>query len=101
MSEADIMLKALLAMEEPPARDPAFALAVMERIERRRFWTELLMGAPVAVAVCVALWALSPFLTDAAVQWIGPFAQGALMPVLAVVLTLLALAFLGREQTRA
>lgn len=101
MSDADIRLKALLAVEEPPARDPGFALAVMERIERRRFWTELLMGAPIAVAVCVALWALAPFLTDAAVQWIGPFAQGALMPVLAVVLTLVALAFLGRDQARA
>ena len=34
MSDADIKLKALLAVEEPPARDPAFALAVMERIDQ-------------------------------------------------------------------
>lgn len=101
MSDADLKLKALLAVEEPPARDPAFALAVMEKIERRRFWVELLMGAPVALAACVALWALSPILTQVAVEWIGPFAQQAVVPVLAVVLTLAALAFSGRDQARA
>jgi hypothetical protein len=100
MSEADMRLKALLAVDEPPARDPVFALAVMERIERRRFWTELLLGAPVALAACMALWALSPFLTEMAVQWIGPFAQGLLMPVLALVLTLAGFAFAGRDQAR-
>jgi hypothetical protein len=101
MSEADIRLKALLAVDEPPARDAVFALAVMERIERRRFWMEILLGAPVALAVLVALWALSPLLTEMAVQWIGPFAQGLLLPVLAVVLTFAGLAFAGREQARA
>jgi hypothetical protein len=101
MSDADLALKALLAVDEPPARDPAFSLAVMERIERRRFWTEVLFAAPIALAVLVALWALSPLLTLAAVAWIGPFAQGALMPVLAVVLTLVGLALTGREPARA
>ena len=101
MSEADIKLKALLAVDEPPARDPAFSLAVMEKIERRRFWTELLLSAPVALAALVALWALSPFLTQAAVDWIGPFAEGALLPVLALVLTLAALAFAGRDRAPA
>jgi hypothetical protein len=101
MRDADLALKALLEVDEPPARDPAFSLAVMERIERRRFWMEVAMGAPVALAVLVALWALSPLLTEAAVQWIGPFAQGVLMPVLAVVMTLVGLALSGREQARA
>ena len=34
MSDADAMLKALLAVELPPERDVAFTLAVMERVER-------------------------------------------------------------------
>jgi hypothetical protein len=101
MTEADVQLKALLAVQEPPARDAAFTLAVMEKIARRRFWAELWLGAPVALAACVALWALSPLLTEMAVEWIGPIAQGALLPVLAIVLTLAALAFTGRDQARA
>lgn len=101
MTDADLKLRALLAVEEPPARDAAFSLAVMEKIARRRFWAELWLGAPVALAACVALWALSPILTQAAVDWIGPFAEGAVLPVLAVVLTLAALAFTGRDQARA
>lgn len=101
MVDADLELKALLQVEEPPARDPAFALAVMERIERRRFRAELLMGAPMALAACLALWALSPLLTRLAVDWIGPVAQGMLLPVLALVMSLVALAFMGRDQLRA
>jgi hypothetical protein len=73
----------------------------MERIERRRFWAELLLAAPVALAACVALWALSPVLTRAAIEWLGPFSQGALLPALAIILTLAALAFAGREPIRA
>jgi len=33
----DDRLKALFAYDEPPARDPAFSAAVMEKIMRRRF----------------------------------------------------------------
>lgn len=102
MSDADLKLKALLAVDEPPARDPVFALAVMERIARRRFWAEILFGAPVALAACVALWALSPILTQLAVQWMGPLAQGAVLPALAMALTLAAMALMGRgDQARA
>lgn len=101
MSEADAMLRTLFAADEPPARDPAFTLSVMERVQRRRFWGEVLMLAPVAVAACVILWAMAPMLTDLAVQWMGPLARGAILPVLAVVATLAALAFMGRDQARA
>lgn len=101
MSEADAMLRTLFAADEPPARDPAFTLSVMERVERRRFRNEILMIAPVFVAVCVVLWAVAPMLTELAVQWMGPLAQGAILPVLAVVVTLSALAFTGRGQVRA
>jgi hypothetical protein len=101
MSDADAMLRTLFAAAEPPARDPAFTLAVMEKVQRRRFWIEVLTFAPVAVAVCVIMWAVAPMLTDLAVQWMGPIAQGAILPALAVVLTFSAMAFAGRDRARA
>jgi hypothetical protein len=101
MSDADLELKALLAVDEPPARDPAFTLAVMEEVARRRFWAEILFGAPVVLAACVALWALSPILTELAVQWMGPLGRGAVLPTLAMALTLAAMALMGRGQARA
>jgi hypothetical protein len=101
MSEADAMLKSLLAIDEPPARDAAFTVAVMQRVARRRLWIDMAMLAPVAIAVCVALWALAPSLTEFAVNLVGPFAQGAALPVLAVVLTFVAMALMGRDNARA
>jgi hypothetical protein len=101
MSEADAMLRTLFAADEPPARDPAFTIAVMERVQRRRFWTEVMMLAPMAIAFCVILWAMAPMLTDLAVQWMGPLARSAVLPVLAVVATLASLVFAGREPARA
>lgn len=96
MSEADAMLRRLLAVDAPPARDPAFSLAVMERVQRRRFWSEIAMAVPAAVAFCVILWAIAPMLTDMAVRWVGPLSQGVILPVLAVIATLAGLAFTGR-----
>lgn len=100
MSEADAILRSLLAVDEPPARDVAFTLAVMERVERRRFWTEVAMMAPAVLAACLVLWALAPALTELAVRLIGPFGQNALLPILALVLSFAALAFTGRDQAR-
>lgn len=101
MSDADALLQSLLAVEEPPARDFAFTLAVMERVERRRFWTEAAMLVPAVFAACLVLWALAPALNELAVGWLGPFGQTAFVPIVALVMTLAALAFVGRDQARA
>jgi hypothetical protein len=58
--DAEQKLAALWAEAEPPARDPAFAIAVIARIERRRLWGELLDLAPLVVALGVLAWALAP-----------------------------------------
>lgn len=57
---ADDRLEALLAADRPPARDPAFSLAVAERLARRRAWTTLLALTPWLVLVSVAAWAVHP-----------------------------------------
>jgi hypothetical protein len=101
MSSADLLLKDLFAAGQPPARDTVFTLAVMERVERRRFWTEIAMLVPVVVAACVALWAVAPMLTRLAVSWVGPVTSSALLPVLALVVTLAAMTLAGRDQARA
>ena len=67
--DADLRLKALFAGDEPPARDPIFAAAVMARVERRRFILDVayLTGATALGGLVLwALWpALSPLLVDA------------------------------------
>jgi hypothetical protein len=98
---SDALLKSLFEADAPPARDVAFTLAVMERVERRRFWTEAAMLVPAVIAACVVLWALAPALNEMAVSWLGPFGQSAFVPVIALVTTLAALAFVGRDQARA
>lgn len=57
---ADDRLKALLAADRPPARDPAFSLTVAERLARRRAWTTLLALTPWLILVSVAAWAIHP-----------------------------------------
>ena len=59
-SEADQLLAGLWAQDEPPARDPAFVIAAMERIERRRLLEGVLALVPVALAASLLLWALAP-----------------------------------------
>ena len=41
MPDSDASLEALLRAELPPARDPLFRIAVLERRERQRFWRQL------------------------------------------------------------
>jgi hypothetical protein len=62
VSDPDTLLADLWAQDEPPARDPAFVLAAMERIEQRRFWLGLLSLAPPTLAASLILWALAPVL---------------------------------------
>lgn len=101
MSDADLLLKDLLAVDEPPARDVAFTLAVMEKVARRRFWLEAVMWLPMLLAAGLVSWALAPSLTEMAVRWGAPAGQSVLWPVLALVGTLAAFGLLGREPARA
>jgi hypothetical protein len=59
MTDAEARLKALLNAEPPPARDPFFRIAVMERMARRRLQRRLaiLAGAGVAGVALLALFA--------------------------------------------
>ena len=49
MTQADDRLKALFALDEPPARDPAFSTAVMEQVMRRRFQEDVALLCGVSV----------------------------------------------------
>jgi hypothetical protein len=69
--DPDRLLTALWAADAPPARDPAFELAVMEALARRRLLREVLALAPATAAGAALLWAL------------GPVVGAALAPVLA------------------
>src|SRR5690242_8178717 len=62
MPAADDRLKALFALDEPPARDPAFSTAVMEQLMRRRFLEDVGVLSLATVAGGVALWILWPVL---------------------------------------
>jgi hypothetical protein len=67
MTPADERLKALFALDEPPARDPAFATAVGERLARRRCLLDLALLGALSALGGLALWALWPVLHPALV----------------------------------
>jgi hypothetical protein len=62
MMDADDRLKALFAMDEPPARDPAFSASVMADIARRRFLMDVAMLSGVSILGALVLWAAWPAL---------------------------------------
>lgn len=62
MTQADDRLKALFAGDEPPARDAAFSMAVMEKVMRRRFQEDVAILCGVSIAGGVAMWPLWPVL---------------------------------------
>ena len=80
-------LKALSAAAAPPARDLAFEIAVMARIERRRFHRALARNAALALAAGVILALVMPGLAP---LWQAGFAAGSwmLLPGLPAPLTL-------------
>lgn len=57
----DGALKNLFVQEEPPARDAAFALTVLARIERRMFFVDGAKLVLTGVMIGVLSWALAPF----------------------------------------
>lgn len=62
MSSPDALLAELWAADEPPERDPAFVIAAMERVERRRLWMRLLVLLVLTLVGGVVSWALAPML---------------------------------------
>jgi hypothetical protein len=70
----DMMLKALLAADMPPAQDLHFVMAVMLRAEQRRFRRELAKTAGLAIAAALLLALIAPSL--------GPALSGSFAPML-------------------
>lgn len=73
MDEADPDLMRLLALEDPPARDPAFELAVAAGLRRRLWLRESLDALTLAAIGLVAIWAAAPWLADAGAALIRAF----------------------------
>ena len=93
----DDRLKALFAYDEPPARDPAFSAAVMEKIMRRRFLADMAVLSGVSALGGAALWALWPSLQPVVMA----IAQGLAPAVVAGALALGAGVVLGGRRPAA
>jgi hypothetical protein len=65
MTELDQRLAALWAADDPPAADPAFVIAVMERAERRRLALDIASLVAPTVGGAAVLWAAAPWLSRA------------------------------------
>jgi hypothetical protein len=85
----DTKLTALLAADMPPASDPRFVVAVMARIEQRRFRRELAMTAGLAVSAMVLAGLLAPTLE---ITWRENFAPYTSNVVIALMLASITLA---------
>jgi hypothetical protein len=70
----DAKLAALLTAEMPPASDPRFVVAVMARIEQRRFHRELAMIAGLTLCAVALLGLLAPTLEITWREGIAPYA---------------------------
>ena len=77
-----------------PARDLAFSLDVMAKIERKRLVESVLWTVGVSVVACLLLALVMPYVTPA----LATLGQ-ALLPV-AILISLVAAALVGIEQTR-
>jgi hypothetical protein len=63
--DPEAKLAALWDEAAPPAHDPMFAVAVMERIARRRMWKRFVLEVvPMVAVLSVVGWALAPAITD-------------------------------------
>lgn len=75
MTQADDRLKALFALDEPPAQDLVFSAAVMEQVMRERLRDEVALLCAVSVVAAGVLWLIWPTLQPALVslsQWLAP-----------------------------
>jgi hypothetical protein len=67
MTDVDDRLKTLFTADEPPARDPAFCAAIMEKVIRRRFQADVALLSAASVAGAGVLWGLWPVVQPVAV----------------------------------
>lgn len=75
MTQADDRLKALFALDAPPAQDLVFTTAVMEQVMRQRLREEVALLCAVSVVAAGVLWLVWPILHPALVavsQWLAP-----------------------------
>ena len=56
----DTRLASLFALDEPPAQDPAFVLATLDRLARRRFRMKVAHLVPLFIATIAGCWAIAP-----------------------------------------
>ena len=87
MSDPDHLLRSLWTEDEPPRRDPAFVLEVMEAASRRRLLENVLALAPLTVAAAAVLWALGPVI-GAGLAAIVPPVDGQVVGEVAAALTM-------------
>lgn len=97
MTQADDRLKALFALDEPPARDPVFSTAVMEKVMRRRFQEDVALLSGLSVVGGGAFWLLWPTLQPALVS----LSQGLAPALGAIALAAGVLVILGGRSTSA
>jgi len=71
----DAKLTALITSDMPPASDPRFVVAVMARIEKRRFARELAMTVGLAACAIGLLAILAPTLEIAWESSFAPYAS--------------------------
>lgn len=91
MTQADDRLKALFSLDEPPARDPVFSTAVMEKVMRRRFQEDVALLCGLSVVGGGAFWLLWPTLQPVLVS----LSQGLAPALGAIALAACALVILG------
>jgi len=97
MTQADDRLKALFALDQPPARDPAFSTAVMERVMRQQLRDEVALLCGVSVVFAGVLWLVWPTLQTALVT----LSQGLAPALGALALAFCAMSILGGRPTAA
>lgn len=93
----DAGLKALLNADAPPARDFAFELAVMARIETRQFHRALLCNAGMAAFAALVLALLAPQLETVWQQNFAPIANNIVIVALLLLVTDFALRLIARR----
>jgi len=81
MTDADTVLAQLWAVDEAPARDASFRLAVVDRVAKRRFGRDLLTYATVAAGLGVAAWGVAPLFADLGASLSGGLALAGLAAV--------------------
>jgi hypothetical protein len=64
MTDADSGLQALWAADQAPLADPAFRLAVVDRLARRRLQADLVRYGVLAAGLAAAVWGVAPLVAE-------------------------------------